>query len=57
MSSLTFFLDIFTQYIRSTITEVQSQEKGKCFKIKTDFELFLNISFAPWTALTMPAVF
>ena len=42
-----FFLDIFSSNIRSTIKEIQSQEKDKCFKIKTDFELFLNISFAP----------
>ena len=42
-----FFLDIFSSNIRSTIKERQLQEKDKCFKIKTDFELFLNISFAP----------
>ena len=42
-----FFLNI-----KSTIKDVQSQ--GKC---KTNFELFSNISFASWSASTLPAVF
>ena len=51
------FLDISFLNIRSTIKVVQSQGKGKCFKIKTDFELFSNISFAPWSGSTLSAVF
>ena len=50
MSSLIFF-DIFSS-IRTTIKEVQSLGKNI-----TDFELFSNISVAPWTASTAVAVF
>ena len=39
---MTFFLIFFFLNIRSTIKEVQSQGKVKCFNIKTDFELFFK---------------
>ena len=43
------FFYIFSSNIRSTIKELQSQGKCKCFEIKKNFELFLNISLAHWT--------
>ena len=51
MSSLNFFWFFFSS-IRSALKEVQSLGKNI-----TDFELFSNISVAPWTASATPAIF